>query len=221
MSAFTIVCGHYGCGKTNLTLNLALSAASKGEKVRVVDLDIVNPYFHSTDYAAELEKRGVHVISPSLAGSTLDSPSLSAEIFSTFAFDGTVFFDVGGDDAGATSLGRFAKRIKELDDVKILYVINRFRPDISTPEGAERILREIEAVSKLKITALVNNSHLCSLTTARDVYAGYEYAQSVAKHCGLPLAFTAVPEHLVAEVEGRVPDVQAVEIIVKPPFDEA
>ena len=38
----TVICGHYGCGKTNLTLNLALEAAAAGEKVTVADLDIVN-----------------------------------------------------------------------------------------------------------------------------------------------------------------------------------
>ena len=44
----TVVCGHYGCGKTNLTLNLALEAAAAGERVTVADLDIVNPYFRSS-----------------------------------------------------------------------------------------------------------------------------------------------------------------------------
>ena len=36
-----IVCGHYGAGKTNLTVNLALLAARAGEAVTVVDMDIV------------------------------------------------------------------------------------------------------------------------------------------------------------------------------------
>ena len=41
---FTIICGHYGCGKTNLSLNLAIDAARRGENVTLVDMDIVNPY---------------------------------------------------------------------------------------------------------------------------------------------------------------------------------
>ena len=44
-----IVCGHYGAGKTNLTVNLALLAAGAGERVTVVDMDIVNPYFRTAD----------------------------------------------------------------------------------------------------------------------------------------------------------------------------
>ena len=65
----TVICGHYGCGKTNLALNLALeavgdgpatqgttvtqgTAVTQGTTVTLVDLDIVNPYFRSSDYAA-------------------------------------------------------------------------------------------------------------------------------------------------------------------------
>ena len=54
-----IVAGHYGVGKTNLTLNLCVDAARAGAKVTCVDLDIVNPYFRSSDYAKVLEDAGV------------------------------------------------------------------------------------------------------------------------------------------------------------------
>ena len=47
----TVVCGHYGTGKTNLSINLALDCARNGEDVTLVDLDVVNPYFRSADYA--------------------------------------------------------------------------------------------------------------------------------------------------------------------------
>ena len=60
---FTVVTGHYGCGKTNLSINLALDlagerAAARGmaagdeTAVTLVDLDVVNPYFRSSDYTA-------------------------------------------------------------------------------------------------------------------------------------------------------------------------
>ena len=43
----TLVCGHYGTGKTNLSINLAVECARSGKDVVLVDLDIVNPYFRS------------------------------------------------------------------------------------------------------------------------------------------------------------------------------
>lgn len=35
-----IVCGHYGTGKTNLSLNLAHQLRSEGKSVTLVDLDL-------------------------------------------------------------------------------------------------------------------------------------------------------------------------------------
>ena len=39
----TIVVGHYGSGKTEFALNLALRLRTEGKRVTIVDLDTVNP----------------------------------------------------------------------------------------------------------------------------------------------------------------------------------
>ena len=75
-----VVTGHYGVGKTNLSLNLAFDAAARGRQVTVVDLDVVNPFFRSSDYRDLLGERGVRVIAPVFAGTNLDGPSLSGTI---------------------------------------------------------------------------------------------------------------------------------------------
>ena len=49
-----IICGHYGSGKTNFSINLALSERRMYEKVLLIDMDIVNPYFRSSDYSSAL-----------------------------------------------------------------------------------------------------------------------------------------------------------------------
>lgn len=82
MKRITLVCGHYGSGKTNFALNLAVNAAKRGEKITLVDLDIVNPYFRTADYKDELEASGVDVIAQNLEGTTLDAPALTARMFS-------------------------------------------------------------------------------------------------------------------------------------------
>ncbi|MEI3348767.1 MAG: P-loop NTPase [Dysosmobacter sp.] len=43
----TIVTGHYGTGKTEFAVNLALALARERPRVMLADLDIVNPYFRS------------------------------------------------------------------------------------------------------------------------------------------------------------------------------
>ena len=45
------VTGHYGSGKTNLAVNLAVDFAKEGERVTIIDLDIVNPYFRTADFS--------------------------------------------------------------------------------------------------------------------------------------------------------------------------
>ncbi|MEG2425581.1 MAG: cobalamin biosynthesis protein CobQ [Oscillospiraceae bacterium] len=216
-----IICGHYGSGKTNLSLNIAKQLKSTGKKVTIVDMDIVNPYFRSSDYKLMLERLGIRVISPVEAGSTLDSPSLSAEIFSAFEQDdGYVIVDVGGDDVGANALGRFESYIKALDDYQCIYVINKFRKFVSTPNDAIELMHEIESACRLKMDAIINNSHLSYLTTSDDILSSIDYADEVCNLTQLQLLATTVPENLSDELDGKVSNIYPVEIIVKLPWAE-
>ncbi len=190
---YTLVCGHYGCGKTNLSLNMACDLAGRGEKVALVDLDIVNPYFRSSDQRAALEARGIRLIAPGSAGTTLDVPALPAEIAATFGSAGDGILDVGGADAGAPARGRFSGKIKKLD-YDMLYVVNKYRPLTSGPIDAARLLGEIEAASRLKATGLVNNSHLMHHTTAETIMSSLRYAEELAASLGLPLTITTAPK---------------------------
>lgn len=223
---FTLVTGHYGCGKTNLSINLALDFAAAGEQVTLVDLDIVNPYFRSSDYTDLLESRGVRVIAPRFARTTTDTPSLPPEIYSAFVTEGRVLFDVGGDDAGATALGRFASEISKID-YDLLYVVNAYRNLTATPAEAVALLAEIEHASHLKATGVVNNSHLKGDTTADTVLASREYAREVADTLGLPLVATTVPARLAGALESAfcgadsVENLYPVETWVRTPWEDA
>ena len=139
----TVVCGHYGTGKTNLSINLALDCARHGEDVTLVDLDVVNPYFRSADYADVLTENGVRVVGPNFANTNLDTPSLPAAVSNVIAEGSRVIVDVGGDDAGATALGVYSRALAGAEP-DVIYVINRYRSQTTHADEAVQILREID-----------------------------------------------------------------------------
>ena len=58
----TLLCGHYGSGKTNVAVNFAFDLKKQYNSVAIADLDIVNPYFRTKDSAKELESAGIELI---------------------------------------------------------------------------------------------------------------------------------------------------------------
>lgn len=212
-----IICGHYGCGKTNLALNMAADFAANGEQVTLIDLDIVNPYFRSSDYAEYIKEHNIELIAPTFAHSNLDLPALPAEMYSIFTRKGRRIIDVGGDDAGATALGRFAPQLKNIG-YTMLYVVNKYRIQSSTPEEACELLGEIEQASRLKANYIVNNSHLMEFSNAETIANSAEFAEKTARLLGLPIAFTSAEKNIAAQLDAGE-DIYPVDIIVKKPWD--
>ncbi len=279
LAPVVVLTGHYGVGKTNLAINLALDARRAGREVAVADLDVVNPYFRTSDYRNVLAEAGVHVISTAFAGTTLDNPGVTGRVATACewacepaggeergaeaadgaaadspscegaeasevagsngacAADGAAgeaacaaepsdapaspnrlfIIDAGGDDAGATALGRFAAAI-EAGPYDMLHVVNRSRNLTHQPEQAIRVLQDVERASRLRVTALVNNTHM-SRQTDRDILSrGVVFARDVAQMADLPLAFTTVPRFLERDA-GELGVVYPVDVYVKKPWE--
>ena len=45
MKRIRIITGHYGSGKSELSVNMVMELRKQFDKVAIVDLDIANPYF--------------------------------------------------------------------------------------------------------------------------------------------------------------------------------
>ena len=217
----SIICGHYGTGKTNLAVNLARDHAKAGEKVTIVDMDIVNPYFRTSDYKKILEDEGIEVIAPVFGATNLDLPSLPAAMYLAFEKEGTVIFDLGGDDVGSTVMGRFREKLTG-KDYEMLYVINRYRDLDCDPKATAEILSEIEEVTKLKATGIINNSNLMYETTKDHIEEGHRYALETAALTGLPVVATVLRRDLSEEYrEKPIPgmgEIIPVDIIAGPSF---
>ena len=214
----TVVCGHYGTGKTNLSINLAMDAADEGERVTLIDMDVVNPYFRSSDYAESLTEKGVRVIGPNFANSNLDTPSLPAAIGDAISEGERVIIDVGGDDAGATALGVYSRQLSEASP-DVMYVVNRYRSQTTVPEEAVQILREIEGAARIRASCIVNNSHLKGLTTEETVLESVPFAERVSELTGLPIRFTTAP--VGVDLLNKIPIMYPVRVYVKAPWEKA
>lgn len=199
-----IFSGHYGSGKSEISVNAAVSIKKKYENVLMADMDIVNPFFRSVDAKNALESMGIKVVAPLFANTNVDVPALVPEI-SVGLRDKKrrVILDVGGDEDGARVLGRYHSDIPE-DDYDMFFVFNRARPMTRELKDTMNYIRTIEEASRRKITQLINNTHYLDETSMEDVLYGLELAREISDKTGIPLAATCVMEGLEHQLEGSV-----------------
>ncbi len=201
LKKLNIITGHYGSGKTNISVNLALSAAKEGRKCTVIDLDIVNPYFRTADFQDLFSENGIILKAPMYANSNLDIPALNISVKSVLDESDCVIIDVGGDDEGAKALGRYKSVIEECDEYQMLYVINKCRYLTKEPEEALELMREIETASGLSCTGIVNNTNLGSETDENTILGSLDYARMVSEAAGIPVVMTAGKGEFLSKVE--------------------
>lgn len=218
-SRVVLVCGHYGTGKTEFSVNYALALARAKQRVMLADVDIVNPYFRSRERRQVLESAGVRVISSSQACSDADVPSLPAELLTIFE-DRSVrgVIDVGGDPVGARVLARFQPKIAE-EDHTLLFVLNANRPEVRTVESALVYLRSIEAVTGLTCGGLVNNTHLCGETTPHEILKGAKLAEAVSQETGIPVVCHLAEQRFIGEDRLAALKLFPIDIYMKKPWE--
>lgn len=213
----TLLCGHYGSGKTNVAVNMALMLKKQRENVAIADLDIVNPYFRTKDSSEDFKAAGIRLICSNFANSNVDIPALPQDMYAiTDDRDMSVIIDVGGDDRGALALGRLAPQIMEEDNYEMLFVINCYRPLTRDMESTMEVLHEIEYASHIKFTGIVNNSNLGELTTADDVLASLEYAKRVSEASGLPIVYTTVDKKIYNDLCDKIENLLPLSLQAKP-----
>lgn len=201
----TVLCGHYGSGKTNVAVNFAKDLKKENENVLIADLDIVNPYFRTKDSAEEFEAEGIRLIASEYAGTNVDIPALPQQMYAiTHDKNFKAVIDVGGDDRGALALGRLSDEIKQENDYEMLLVINKARPLTRNTADTVEVAYEMIKACGLPFTGIVNNTNLGPETTAEDVLSSIAYADEVSKVLGIPVKMTCCDEKLYEELKDRV-----------------
>ena len=215
----SIITGHYGTGKTEFSVNLAMAMAAEGQQVMIAALDIVTPYFRSRERRAMLEQAGIQLISSSQACSDADVPSLPAELLTIFENrEIRGILDIGGDPVGARVLARFRPKILQ-EDYQLIYVLNANRPEVREAENAIAYLRSIEAVTGLTCTGIVNNTHLCGETTEDQIRKGAVLAGAVSKETGIPVLCHVAVEPLAEKLSDLPETVFPITVKMKKPWE--
>lgn len=215
----SIVTGHYGTGKTEFAVNLALAMAGTGEQVMLADLDIVNPYFRSRERRPLLEEAGVRLISSSQACSDADVPALPAELLTILENrDIRGILDIGGDPVGARVLARFHPKLIQ-EDYQLIYVLNANRPEVRNVDSAIAYLRGIEATTGLTCTGIVNNTHLCGETTEAEIRKGAALAAAVSQETGIPILCHVAEKRFAANLSDLPEMVFPITIKMKKPWE--
>ena len=218
-----VIVGNYGSGKTEVAINLALASRRREPGIRLVDLDLVNPYFRSREARDLLRAHDIEVVLPPAPYLNADLPILSPAVSGAIRRPGPLtILDVGGDDAGATVLSSLADAF-EGRQVEMLQVVNPYRPHTDTVAGCLAMRREIEAASRLTVTGWIGNAHLMEATTPETVTEGFAFAAEVSRSSGRPLAFVTAPRSLMDTLPEAAVDcpVLPIERRLIPPWQRA
>ncbi len=198
----TIFTGHFGSGKTEVSVNYAFQLARSGRKTVIVDLDIVNPFFRTADAKKPLEEKGIKVIVPVYANTNVDVPSLPAQINTVFEDRSYhVVLDVGGDDLGAHILSRYNGEIMGEDHFHY-FVVNTKRPMTRTPDEIELMVNEIQDSARLKVDSFVNNANLLGASSPDIIAEASGIIGKVSGKLGIPVGIVSGMEEVLRDYAG-------------------
>ncbi len=219
-AAVVIFAGPLGAGKTEIAISYALAAHRAGRDARLMDFDIVTPYFRVGDCRELLEQMGLRVIAAEGALASFENPSLSPEIGGALADRGAhLILDVGGDPEGARLLGVYTPQITARG-YDLWLVVNPYRAGSST-EAIESQRWAIEDGTGLRASGLVANPHLGPLTQAVHVERGLKVVREAGDRMGLRIAFLAAAERLAADLTAVELPVLPLRLFLRLPWEAA
>ena len=199
-----VVTGHYGSGKTEFCVSLAMRLAQEGfgpyNRLALVDLDIINPYFRSRERRTLLEQAGVRVYGSAYGHEvTAEIPELAADVRAPLEDSSCrVIVDVGGNDSGALVLRQFGKYLTG-EEALNLCVVNANRPETRDAEGAVEHLRAIEANMGSPVDGIISNTHLLRETDVACIARGHDLCETVCAKTGKFLWCDCYPGGIVPE----------------------
>ena len=196
-----MVLGVGGSGKTEISLNLATAWARSLDAVHVVDFDLVTPYFRTQDLRDEMERAGVRAIVPPVRHGGIDAPYVPPEVPHIIARrDARAIFDVGGDEAGATTVRQFAGELATAG-ARAYVVVNTRRPETANAESIADSTRRLATAAGLGVAGLISNAHLREETDWDLCLNGLALVRRAAEVLDVPVVLLTHPGTLAARAD--------------------
>ena len=177
--------GEYASGKSEVALNRALDLAKQGEKVTLVDMDLVEPCYCVRGVKSMLASRGVDVVG--LATDESDSiddtgETYSEEVKNVLERDGNIIFDVGYGARGVNLLMNHIRYVESDPALKLIMVLNTKR----------QITKDVDAIVDYinrfwRVDAILSNTHMESETTTEIMLDGLAITKEAAERLNIPV----------------------------------
>lgn len=225
-SRITAIAGHYGSGKSEVSINYALYIADKlgsDTDITLFDLDIVNPYFRSRERRDLLEENAIKVVSSAESFPDVDLPYMPPEMTSLFQDKSRLgVMDIGGDPAGARVLARYGielNKVLKSGEAEFFCVINANRPMTKTKDEAASYVQSIRDTAGASVTGIINNTHFFWETQPEDIYRGEELSTAVSEELEIPVVFHAVERSLAERLDRDIGAILPMSIYLKKPWE--
>lgn len=195
--------GEAGSGKSEIAINYAKQLRACSDKpVHFFDMDMTKPLFRSRDLQEDLQKEGIEL---HFEEQFMDAPTLVGGVKRLLKDQSCyVVMDVGGDDIGARSIGGFAPMLN-MENTKVYYVINPYRPWSYDIEHIDQVLGAILGVSHIQMEKLhlVSNPNIGSSTKKTEIIEGHKKLDKILAPY-MAIDFACVTEKWYDEVKDEI-----------------
>lgn len=197
-----IFIGEAGSGKSEIAINFAKYLVDLKEKpVHFFDMDMTKSLFRSRDVQKDIENMGIifhHEIQ------FYDAPTLVGGVNLLLKDDNCyVVMDVGGNAAGARSIGGYAPNVNR-DNTIVYYVLNIYRPWSYDISHIDETLSSILGISHIQLVKvhIINNPNIGPETTEEEFLEGNKKMEEIISPYK-EVDFTCVRKELYDSVKNK------------------
>jgi hypothetical protein len=219
-----IFSGEFGCGKSEIAVNLAVELANEGGRVALLDLDVVKAHFRSRQAAERVRAAGVEMVAPLGDLADFELPAINPRVPALLSDAGCrVVMDIGGGEAGVRILRVFGEFLPLGGPIMYL-VVNPYRPYSRTPDQIAASFERISDAAGRPIDAIISNPHLGERTDKEIILRGHRIVVDGAALVGKEVRALVVWSGRAAELEGdgsplgAVP-IYKIDLYLRPPWE--